>query len=162
MKYIIYMITAFFGDLFLKNRAERSLADGKAIRIAGNNVRLKLYRNSGAMLNAGEGHKRIVASVSLSLSILLSIFFVLSLAAGRSVRFKAALSLLLGGAWSNTYDRLKKGYVVDYISFPFLGRWVSRIFGERAGSFVSGIVFNISDFFIIGGCLFTAIFSENS
>ena len=51
---------------------------------------------------------------------------------------KAGLSLLLGGAYSNTYDRLRRKYVVDYISFGVKGK-------------LKNIIFNISDFGIILG-----------
>lgn len=54
---------------------------------------------------------------------------------------KAGLALLLGGAYSNTYDRLTRNYVVDYVSFPVKNKRVRRI------------VFNISDFCIIIGAL---------
>ena len=58
---------------------------------------------------------------------------------------KLGLSLLLGGAFSNTYDRLKRNYVVDYVSFqtPF----------KRLNS----IIFNVSDFLIAIGAGITAI-----
>ena len=54
---------------------------------------------------------------------------------------KFGLSLLLGGAFSNTYDRLKRGYVVDYfrVNVP-----VKRI---------RKLIFNISDFCIMIGAL---------
>ncbi|MDE7359775.1 MAG: signal peptidase II, partial [Lachnospiraceae bacterium] len=54
---------------------------------------------------------------------------------------KAGLALLLGGAYSNTYDRLTRKYVVDYVSFPVKNRRIRRI------------VFNISDFCIMIGAL---------
>ena len=113
------------------------------------------------MLNAGEKKPAGVIFISLSLCILLTVIFLISLVTGRSSRFKTALSLLLGGAWSNAYDRLTRGYVVDYVSFPFAGRLTAKLFGEKAGRFISNIVFNISDFFIIGGCLLTAIFGSD-
>jgi len=57
------------------------------------------------------------------------------------------LSLLLGGGGSNLYDRITKGYVVDYFSFRTPWRWLNRI------------VFNISDFCIFFGSIFVAIAS---
>ena len=49
------------------------------------------------------------------------------------------LSVLLGGSFSNTYDRLKRKYVVDYFSFNVKCCGIRRI------------VFNISDFCIMIG-----------
>ena len=47
---------------------------------------------------------------------------------------KTGLSLILGGAYSNTYDRLFRKYVVDYVSF------------EVRNPRLRNIVFNLSDF----------------
>ena len=54
---------------------------------------------------------------------------------------KWGLSLLLGGAYSNTYDRLSRHYVVDYVSFPVKNR------------FLRNIIFNTSDFCILVGAM---------
>ena len=51
----------------------------------------------------------------------------------------------MGGAFSNAYDRLKRGYVVDYVSFDI---------GSKR---LKNIVFNVSDFFIMIGALITAL-----
>ena len=57
---------------------------------------------------------------------------------------KWGLTLLLGGAYSNTYDRLARKYVVDYVSFngPFRLR---------------NVMFNIGDFCIMIGALISVI-----
>ena len=52
---------------------------------------------------------------------------------------KTALSFLSAGAWSNTFDRFARGYVVDYIGFKFGNEKVSRI------------TYNLGDFFIGAG-----------
>lgn len=58
---------------------------------------------------------------------------------------KTGLSILLGGAYSNTYDRLVRGYVVDYFGF--------QVKNER----LRNIVFNISDFCIMIGALISVL-----
>lgn len=161
MRYIFYSAAVFLADSIIKLKAERCLCDGKERFLFKNKLRLKLYHNKGAMLNTGEEHPGKVTAISLSLCILLTLLFIASLISGRSARFKTALSLLLGGAWSNACDRLTRGYVVDYVSLLFAGGCIARIFGEKAGCSFSSIIFNISDFFIIGGCLFAAVFSDD-
>ena len=54
---------------------------------------------------------------------------------------KTGLALILGGAYSNTYDRLRRKYVVDYITFPK----------------ISTVVFNLSDFGIMIGAMLLTI-----
>ena len=56
---------------------------------------------------------------------------------------------MLGGAFSNTYDRLKRKYVVDYVSFP--------VKNEK----IRNVVFNISDFCIMIGALLMVLGSDD-
>ena len=62
---------------------------------------------------------------------------------------KLSMSFLVAGGWNNLYDRMKKGYVVDYFSFN------TKIKKLKA------IVFNLSDFFIFIGS-FLLLISESS
>ena len=52
---------------------------------------------------------------------------------------KIGLSMVLGGAISNLYDRLVKGYVVDYFSIEF----------KR----LKKVIFNLGDIFVFLGSL---------
>lgn len=61
---------------------------------------------------------------------------------------KAALAMILGGGASNLYDRVKKGHVVDYFSFKTRSRRLS------------GIIFNVSDFFVFAGALLLVLFGK--
>ena len=51
---------------------------------------------------------------------------------------------MLGGAFSNTYDRLTKKYVVDYLELPKV-------------PLLNKIIFNLSDFCIALGALLTVL-----
>jgi signal peptidase II len=66
------------------------------------------------------------------------------------VLLKTGLAFILGGAYSNTYDRLRRKYVVDYISFDLKS-------GNKLADKFKKIVFNISDFAIIIGSMFLVI-----
>ena len=104
-----------------------------------------MHHNKGAFLNAGQKKRPVVVTLSVLLTIGTAAVFALSLGTRGNGMFKAGLSMLLGGAFSNTYDRLKRKYVVDYFSFPVKWKWFSRI------------VFNLSDFGIIIGALVAAL-----
>jgi len=58
---------------------------------------------------------------------------------------KMSMALLLGGAYSNLYDRMKREYVVDYFGF--------NVKNQKLRS----IVFNISDFCIMIGAAVSAL-----
>lgn len=122
-----------------ENQEEYEYFDGK--------VKVVTYHNNGAMLNLGERKPFVILVLSVVFTVALSIVFAISLTFKGRGALKAGLGLLLGGAFSNTYDRIRKGYVVDYLNFP------------KAPGIIKGIIFNISDFAIIIGSLMS-LFNE--
>lgn len=145
MIYVLVAAAIFIGDLFIKNYVERKFPDqGEQKKIKGF-LRLRKHHNKGAFLNAGERKRQAVAVLSVLLTILVTILFILSFGTKGNALLKTGLALLLGGAFSNTYDRQKRKYVVDYFSFGVKWKWLASI------------IFNISDFGIIIGALLAAL-----
>lgn len=148
---MIYMGIAaaiFGGELFLKNYIEKKKKLGTQELICRNFLIVRKYHNQGAFLDMGEKVRPLVAAVSLLLTLLVTAVFILTLGQkGRGV-LKMGLTLLLGGAFSNTYDRLKRHYVVDYFSFNVKWKRLRRV------------VFNLSDFCILIGALMAALSSK--
>lgn len=147
--FVTLVLIIFFGDLYIKNRVEKYIpvkGGGKNEReLLGGRLLLRRHHNRGMVLNAGEKRQPVVAAVSVVLTVVLTVVFFISLGRRGSNLLRTGLSLLLGGAFSNTYDRLKRKYVVDYISFGV--KWKK----------LRNIVFNLSDFCIIIGALLTAL-----
>ena len=114
-------------DLLLKNQVERKLEEG------------------GAFLDIGEKKQGAVACLSLFLTLCMTVVFLSTFTFRGNSTLKAGLAFLLGGAYSNTYDRLVRKYVVDYVSFPVRNPRIRRI------------VFNISDFCILIGALLMTV-----
>lgn len=141
MIYVGIAVAIFVGDWFVKNYMERSLVEGEEKKRLSGFIRLKKHHNRGAFLNAGERRRGLVAVLSVLLTAAVMVVFILSLGTQGNRLLKAGLSMLLGGAFSNTYDRLKRKYVVDYFSFGVKWKWLSNI------------VFNLSDFGIMIGAL---------
>ena len=135
----------FFLDLLIKDHIERSRKEGEERAVCGGRLLIRRYHNKGAMLDAGERRSDLVAALSVALTLGLTVLFVLTFSCKGSKTLKAGLALLLGGAYSNTYDRLVRKYVVDYVSFP--------VKNEK----IRNVVFNISDFCIMIGALLLAI-----
>ena len=148
VKYLSLIIAIFTGEYVLKNRMEKELESGKTREILKGRILLRKYHNEGACLNLGEKKTKAVAAVSLLLTAVLSLVFLITLTKRGGVALKTGLSLLLGGAWSNTYDRLKRKYVVDYFSLNV--KWKP----------LRQIIFNISDFCILIGALILAFTGE--
>lgn len=135
----------FFGELWMKNHVERKWKLGVTREKWKGRILLRRYHNRGAMLNAGENRRKLVAAVSVLMTAGTCVVFLLSLGQRGNHLLRVGLALLLGGGFSNTYDRLKRKYVVDYISFGVKWKWFRNI------------VFNAADFCIIIGALATAL-----
>lgn len=141
MIYIILTLTILLIELILKDRMEQTFDLKKEQLLPGGKILLRKYHNYGAFLNFMQKKKKILHLISIVFTLVILILFLLTLGKYGNKILKTGLSLLLGGAFSNTYDRLTKGYVVDYFSFvtPFKK--------------LNQIVFNLSDFCILIGCL---------
>lgn len=144
MSVIIFAALAagiFALDLLIKNHIEAHLEQGEEYFLCGRKLLIRRYHNRGAFLDVGEKRQKAVALLSLLLTLFMTVVFLATFSIRGNSTLRAGLALLLGGAYSNTYDRLTRKYVVDYVSFPVKNRRLRRI------------VFNISDFCIILGAL---------
>lgn len=144
MIYIGIAAGIFLLDGWIKGYIEKTKREGEVTEGLRGLLRFKKYHNRGAFLNLGENRHGLVKGISVLLCILLTAAFIVTLGQKGSGTLKFGLSLLLGGSFSNTYDRLRKKYVVDYFSIHI---------NNRAGKGLSKVVFNISDFCIVIGAV---------
>lgn len=142
-------IAVFITDWLIKNHIERTKSEGETEAVCGGRIILHKYHNRGAFLNAGERKRGLIAALSLGLTLGATVFFLATFTFRGSALLKCGLALLLGGAYSNTYDRLIRKYVVDYVSFPVKNKKIRNI------------VFNISDFCIMIGALLIVLGSAD-
>lgn len=142
----IGLIAAVFsGDLWIKNYIERTGTEGVTRSLCNGKVMIRRHHNRGIALNVGQSRQMLVAALSVVMTLVAFVCFVVSLGQKGNNILRIGLSLLLGGAFSNTYDRLKRKYVVDYFSFGV--KWRK----------LRSIVFNLSDFCIMTGAVVAAI-----
>lgn len=141
MQYALLAAAVFFLDFQIKNRVERDGKENEEKRVGRGLFILRKYHNKGAFLEVGRERSGFVALLSILLTLGLTVMFLATFSFRGSRLLKAGLALLLGGAYSNTYDRLRRRYVVDYVSFPVKNKFFRQI------------VFNISDFCILIGAL---------
>lgn len=151
MKYIMTLMSLFTVDNVIKHYIETHSEQGMERSVLSGRLCIKKYYNTGAMLNIGEKSRQLVAILSLVFSAFMSGIFAASLTTRGNVLLKSGLAILLGGAYSNTYDRLKKKHVVDYVSFR-LPPTENKALGRLKSAF-EAVVFNISDFAIISGAM---------
>ncbi len=152
-KYIMAAAALFAADNMIKGHIEAGDEGGakQGKNMFGGRLHIQKYHNTGAMLNIGGRNERLVALLSLAFSAFVSGIFAATLTTKGNVLLKSGLSLLLGGAYSNTYDRLKRQYVVDYVSFRLPETQNKRLKMLKAA--LESVVFNISDFGIMIGAM---------
>lgn len=137
---VIYALDTLIKEKREKNTEKKEYLNGK--------VEISTYHNYGAFLNTCDKHPVIVKAVSVFLTVLLTVVFALTFTKYGSKELRLGLAVLLGGSYSNTYDRIKKGYVVDYLRFPGLPGRIRKV------------VFNISDFAILIGAALIVLKQE--
>jgi signal peptidase II len=144
MRYFVVILGIFGLEWKIKNYIEETKTEDTEEEKCKGMLLIRKHHNKGAFLNAGQSRRKAVAALSVLLTVFLTIFFVLTLGRAGKGLLKWGLTLLLGGAYSNTYDRLARKYVVDYVSFNVPFR-------------LKNVIFNIGDFCIMIGALLSAL-----
>ena len=123
LRYAVLGILLVMLDVFSKDAVERSLADGSSIDLLPF-LQLVLVYNRGAafgFLGEASGWQLpFFAAVGAIVSIVIVIRLVR--AAATQKWFEVALVLILAGAVGNLIDRIRVGYVVDFIEL-YYGAW---------------------------------------
>ncbi len=145
MREFIAAPVIFAVDEVIKQRVEMKEELNAKREICGGNVSIHRFHNPGAAFSMGEKNNRFMTVLSVVFALLLTVIFFSPVSQKSTRLMKTGLSLMLGGAYSNTYDRIRHGYVVDYLSF------------KSHSEYMSGMVYNISDFCIAAGALLTVI-----
>lgn len=142
-------------DLYIKKKMDEELPEEGTIDAQPPKKGILLFRrhhNKGAIMNIGSTNPE---SVKLASTVACGGVFGALFGACKHGSFweKIGYMLCLGGAMSNTYDRVKKGYVMDYVSLDVKPKRVSKV------------VFNLSDICVFIGSvivLINGIFSKRN
>lgn len=110
-------LAVFVSDQILKALVVGSLRRGQYIDLLGGLVRIDFTRNSGAAFGMFQSGGFVFAAVALLVSAGIVVFY--RRIAGSGILVRLALGLVLGGALGNLADRIRLGYVVDYVDL----RW---------------------------------------
>ena len=109
------------------------LAPGQSVDVAGDLLRLVHSQNNGGLFGMFSGQALPFALVSL---VVVALIVVYHARGGRDRYLSITLGLLLGGAVGNLTDRIRLGYVVDFVDAG-LGdlRWYTFNVADAAISF---------------------------
>lgn len=89
-----------------------NVAQGDVVRVVGDLIRLVFHQNSGALFGLFRDQAIVFGLISIGVIGLIVAYHARS---GRSLYLSVALGFLLGGAVGNLIDRLRLGYVVDFV-----------------------------------------------
>lgn len=89
-----------------------TIAQGDVREVLGHTVRFVYHQNSGALFGLFRDQALVFGVISIGVIGLIVGFHARS---GRNLYLSIALGFLLGGALGNLIDRLRLGYVVDFV-----------------------------------------------
>lgn len=129
-------------DQLTKLWAIRVLKDGGSIKIIGDFLRFTYAENRGAAFSILQDQRVFFIIITvIMLGILAYIYFKMKNITKMS---KLAIGMIAGGAIGNFIDRVRFGFVVDFIDVRF-------------GSFYNFPIFNIADSFVVCGTILMII-----
>lgn len=135
-------------DMLVKYAVESSLDRKEERYVFKKRLILRRVYNKGFCMNRMDDKPEVVKYTSVYAAVIVTICQMFTLIQKKECLLKKlGLSLLSAGAWSNTFDRWFKGYVVDYIGIPSENKEVEKI------------TFNLADVFIAVGGIFVAVSS---
>ena len=136
-------------DECIKQYVDKKRKTGECTRVGNTCVMIEKFYNTGASLSMCKDYPRLVTGMHIFVMGALSGVY-LCVQNRRDCRgLKLALSLMLGGGFSNLWDRIHKHHVVDYVRFRTPWKKLSKL------------VFNLSDFAIFLGAILTLIFAHS-
>ena len=126
-------------DLYVKKFVEKELVRGEEQEECGGRIVIRCVHNKGFAFDLADKYPNIVKWVSLAALGSIISYALHIWKQGTSMVEKLAAILVVAGGISNTYERVKNGYVVDYIAFKTKWKKFNRL------------TFNLGDFYIFLG-----------
>jgi signal peptidase II len=119
LPFILLVSVIAIADQLVKAWIVANYRSGEAVSIIGDLIRITPSHNSGALFGLFRDQAPIFAVLSLGV---IGLIVWYESRAGGSLLVSVALGFLLGGAIGNLGDRLRLGYVVDFVDMG-LGTW---------------------------------------
>ncbi len=116
MRNLILAAFVFISDQASKRIVELKVKPLQTISIIKNKFQITNVKNEGAAYGILKNKPKLLNFLSVcSIVSVLTLFVTLIKHSKNSNIFKVCLALTMGGGLSNIYDRIKRGYVTDFI-----------------------------------------------
>lgn len=146
---VLICITACLAmmDITLKSIIEGYLTRKEERIVCKTNIILRKVYNRGFCMGVMKNEPETVKFLSAFSAVGITIYQLFTLMRKKHFCKKIGLSLMTAGAWSNTFDRWLRGYVIDYIGIRAKQKHLARI------------TFNLGDLLIGAGSVILAFCS---
>jgi signal peptidase II len=136
----IILVASVILDQATKKWASDALKSG-SIKVIGNFLRFTYAENKGAAFSILQNQRIFFIIITL---IMMAVLAYIYFGSKTSRPSKISIVMIAGGAAGNFIDRVRLGYVVDFIDVRF-------------GSFYNFPIFNIADSFVVCGTILMII-----
>lgn len=131
---LFLVLTTF--DMGIKQYVEETFKRGEKRETVISGLEFRRVHNKGFFLDSLDKYPKIIKSVSAILGGMIAIFdYQLFKRRGRW-RTKLGMTILSAGAFSNIFDRLVRGYVVDYLGLKCKNSKLSKITANLADLYI--------------------------
>lgn len=137
----LIIVTVAGVDLGVKQYIEKHVKSNEERNILQKRGILRKVHNKGMIMNRLERYPLFVQLASVFALGIMMLWQAFLLKKPGCRMEKTGVALMLGGAVSNTYDRVKRRYVVDYLAI------------RTPHKKLTDITFNLADLAIVGGAL---------
>jgi signal peptidase II len=138
---VTFAITAI--DQFFKMKVHSSFDLGESVTVIQGFFDLTYVRNTGAAFGfLGDAHHTFRQVFFLSIppiAVFIIILFLYNLPETEKLEIYA-LSIISGGAIGNYIDRLRFGYVIDFLDFHYQNKYHYPAFNVADSAIVSGVI----------------------
>lgn len=138
MGYIVLFVVLLIADQGSKYWARTVLYQQSSIQVIPHVLRFSYVENRGAAFGMLQGQKFFFVIMTF---LLIGLFFVYLKKVHANKWMTLTATFIIAGAIGNLIDRMLLGYVVDFIDFHIIWRYV----------------FNVADIYVVGGTLLTAL-----
>lgn len=136
MPAVLIIIITIFADQISKYAAFTTLKDSDPLVIINNFFQLSYVKNYGAAWGILQNQRFLFVVLTILVLLIIGAYARKNKSLTRMTR--VSLALIAGGALGNLIDRIKMGYVIDFLDINF-------------GSLYDFPVFNFADSFIVVG-----------
>ena len=131
-------VAVFALDRITKIAVETSMSPGSTIEVVGQWLRISHVTNTGAAFGLLPERTTLLSILSV-VAVLAIVYYYRRLAADSRI-IAATLGMQLGGAFGNLLDRIRQGYVVDFVDVGIPGGARFWSFNVADSSIVVGII----------------------